>query len=87
MSSLTFYKTNDCLFSYAEKQQVQYMVAKLLNLDKEPQPDHAADALAAAICFITHENTINSTMAARLSAAAHPVSTNSGGIAGRKGQR
>jgi len=34
----------------ADKAQVQYMVRILLGLDKEPQPDHAADALAAAIC-------------------------------------
>lgn len=34
----------------AEKQQVQYMVKTLLRLEKEPRPDHCADALAAAIC-------------------------------------
>jgi crossover junction endodeoxyribonuclease RuvC len=34
----------------AEKQQVQYMVRAILALPGEPQPDHAADALAAAIC-------------------------------------
>jgi crossover junction endodeoxyribonuclease RuvC len=39
----------------AEKEQVQYMVKQLLALDHLPQPDHAADALAAAICFTTHE--------------------------------
>lgn len=39
----------------AEKDQVQYMVKQLLCLEKEPHPDHAADALAAAICFTTHE--------------------------------
>lgn len=38
----------------AEKDQVQYMVGKLLALDVVPSPDHAADALAAAICFTTH---------------------------------
>lgn len=38
----------------AEKDQVQYMVAKLLALNVVPSPDHAADALAAAICFTTH---------------------------------
>ncbi len=36
----------------AEKHQVQSMVKILLNLSKIPQPDHAADALAAAICHI-----------------------------------
>ena len=39
----------------AEKDQVQYMVRKLLSLDHDPQPDHAADALAAAICYTTHD--------------------------------
>lgn len=33
----------------AEKEQVQYMVKAVLGLDVEPTPDHAADALAAAI--------------------------------------
>jgi len=37
----------------AEKDQVQYMVRVMLGLDHEPKPDHAADALAAAI---THAN-------------------------------
>lgn len=39
----------------ADKQQVQYMVRQLLSLDAPPRPDHAADALAAAICYTTHE--------------------------------
>ncbi len=39
----------------AEKEQVQYMVQHILGLDAAPNPDHAADALAAAICYITHE--------------------------------
>ncbi|MDO9556725.1 MAG: crossover junction endodeoxyribonuclease RuvC [Coriobacteriia bacterium] len=34
----------------ADKSQVQYMVRVLLGLAEEPQPHHAADALAAAIC-------------------------------------
>lgn len=34
----------------ADKNQVQYMVRAILKLDHDPQPDHAADALAAAIC-------------------------------------
>lgn len=34
----------------ADKAQVQYMVKAILALDHEPKPDHAADALAAAIC-------------------------------------
>lgn len=39
----------------AEKEQVQYMVRHLLSLSDTPKPDHAADALAAAICYTTHE--------------------------------
>ena len=39
----------------ADKAQVQYMVKQLLGLEVEPKPDHAADALAAAICYVTHE--------------------------------
>ena len=36
----------------ADKKQVQYMVQKLLALEEPPQPDDAADALAAAICHL-----------------------------------
>lgn len=39
----------------AEKEQVQYMVQRLLKLDEVPHPDHASDALAAAICYTTHD--------------------------------
>ena len=38
----------------ADKRQVQYMMKQLLGLDAEPKPDHAADALAAAICYLLH---------------------------------
>ncbi len=41
----------------AEKQQVQRLVAVLLGLDSIPGPDHAADALAIAIC---HANRVDS---------------------------
>ena len=34
----------------AEKQQVQYMVTRLLGLSEVPKPDDAADALAVAVC-------------------------------------
>ena len=34
----------------AEKAQVQRMVGTLLSLSEPPEPDHAADALAVAIC-------------------------------------
>jgi crossover junction endodeoxyribonuclease RuvC len=36
----------------ADKRQVQYMVRSILGLPSEPQPDHAADALATAICHV-----------------------------------
>ncbi len=38
----------------ADKAQVQRMVQTLLRLDAPPRPDHAADALAAAICHANH---------------------------------
>ena len=34
----------------ADKRQVIYMVRNVLVLDHDPRPDHAADALAAAVC-------------------------------------
>ncbi len=34
----------------ADKKQVQYMVRAILGLAEEPRPEHAADALALAIC-------------------------------------
>ena len=37
-------------YGRADKVQVQHMVKILLNLEKIPKPDDAADALAAAIC-------------------------------------
>jgi crossover junction endodeoxyribonuclease RuvC len=39
-----------CGYGRAEKGQVQQMVRAILGLDELPKPDHAADALAAAIC-------------------------------------
>ena len=39
-----------CGSGAADKQQVQRMVGTLLGLPQPPQPDHAADALAVAIC-------------------------------------
>jgi crossover junction endodeoxyribonuclease RuvC len=36
----------------ADKQQVQQMVRMLLHLDRAPQPDDAADAVAVAVCHI-----------------------------------
>ena len=39
-----------CGYGRAEKAQVQRMVKAILGLDEIPQPNHAADALAVAIC-------------------------------------
>ena len=39
----------------ATKEQVTYMVRRVLALDHDPSPDHAADALAAAVC---HANVV-----------------------------
>ena len=41
-----------CGSGRAEKNQVQRMVQALLTLEELPQPDHAADALAVAICHV-----------------------------------
>ncbi len=34
----------------AEKSQVQYMIKMILNLEEPPKSEHAADALAVAVC-------------------------------------
>jgi crossover junction endodeoxyribonuclease RuvC len=39
-----------CGYGRADKEQVQKMVKAILSLDELPQPSHAADALAVAIC-------------------------------------
>lgn len=41
-----------CGSGRAEKDQVAKMVQMLLSLDAPPRPDHAADALAIAICHV-----------------------------------
>lgn len=38
-------------YGRADKKQIQQMVKVLLNLEKIPKPDDAADALAIAICY------------------------------------
>lgn len=45
-------------YGMAEKKQVQEMCRILLKLDKIPRPDHAADALAAAVCFCNTNATV-----------------------------
>ena len=39
-----------CGYGRADKGQVQRMVKAILALDELPRPDHAADALAVAVC-------------------------------------
>ena len=41
-----------CGYGRADKAQVQRMVRALLRMDEDPRPDHAADALAVAICHV-----------------------------------
>jgi crossover junction endodeoxyribonuclease RuvC len=44
-------------YGLAGKEQVQFMVTRLLDLDVAPEPADAADALAIAICHIHHAQT------------------------------
>jgi crossover junction endodeoxyribonuclease RuvC len=44
-------------YGLAAKEQVQFMVARLLDLAEAPKPADAADALAIAICHIHHAQT------------------------------
>jgi crossover junction endodeoxyribonuclease RuvC len=44
-------------YGLAAKEQVQFMVARLLELEHAPEPADAADALAIAICHIHHAQT------------------------------
>lgn len=39
-------------YGKADKQQVQYMVTRLLDLENPPEPADASDALAIAICHL-----------------------------------
>jgi crossover junction endodeoxyribonuclease RuvC len=45
-------------YGLAQKEQVQFMVARLLELAETPQPTDAADALAVAICHIHTAQTL-----------------------------
>lgn len=45
-------------YGMAQKEQVQFMVARLLGLTELPQPFDAADALAVAICHIHTAQTL-----------------------------
>ncbi|HEY4979447.1 MAG TPA: crossover junction endodeoxyribonuclease RuvC [Candidatus Acidoferrum sp.] len=39
-------------YGHADKRQMQTMVRALLNMPETPEPSHAADALAIALCFL-----------------------------------
>lgn len=45
-------------YGLAKKEQVQFMVARLLELAEVPEPPDAADALAVAICHIHTAQTL-----------------------------
>lgn len=45
-------------YGLAAKEQVQFMVARLLDLERAPEPADAADALAIAICHIHTSQTL-----------------------------
>ncbi|MBQ8896130.1 MAG: crossover junction endodeoxyribonuclease RuvC [Clostridia bacterium] len=46
-------------YGRAEKQQIQYMVRLMLNLNETPKPDDTADALALALCHGMRTNGYN----------------------------
>lgn len=52
-------------YGLAQKEQVQFMVARLLNLECAPEPADAADALAIAICHAHTAQTLSSQAEAR----------------------
>jgi crossover junction endodeoxyribonuclease RuvC len=46
-------------YGLAQKEQVQFMVARLLGLERAPEPADAADALAIAICHAHTAQTLS----------------------------
>lgn len=50
-------KSAVCGYGRADKEQVQFMVTRLLRLEKLPEPTDASDALAVAICHVHHAET------------------------------
>lgn len=45
-------------YGLAKKEQVQFMVARLLEMEELPEPSDAADALAVAICHVHTAQTL-----------------------------
>jgi crossover junction endodeoxyribonuclease RuvC len=64
-----------CGTGRADKDQVQRMVQAVLALPEPPHPDHAADALAVAIC---HANQVPFAGAVAASGATAPAATGGG---------
>ncbi|MGH2987761.1 MAG: crossover junction endodeoxyribonuclease RuvC [Solirubrobacterales bacterium] len=58
-------KMSVCGSGAAAKDQVQQMVGTLLGLPKPPESDHAADALAVAICHAGHARAAHATATTR----------------------
>ena len=50
-------KSSVCGYGRADKEQVQFMVTRLLRLAESPKPTDSSDALAVAICHIHHAET------------------------------
>jgi crossover junction endodeoxyribonuclease RuvC len=61
-------------YGLAKKEQVQFMVARLLELEREPEPADAADALAIAICHI-HTAQTTSQIHGQQGVAASPIAS------------
>jgi crossover junction endodeoxyribonuclease RuvC len=70
-----------CGTGAADKTQVQRMVRSLLALPRPPRSDHAADALAVAICHAAHALPAK----ARLRAAAAPIARRAPGTMASEG--
>jgi crossover junction endodeoxyribonuclease RuvC len=58
-------KMSVCGSGAAAKEQVQRMVTRLLSLSRAPTSEHAADALAVAICHASHARSAPALGAAR----------------------
>jgi crossover junction endodeoxyribonuclease RuvC len=64
-------------YGLAKKEQVQFMVARLLELEHEPEPADAADALAIAICHIHTAQTMAAQIVDTQTVTAQTVATQS----------